>query len=87
MAKGPAHLEVRRKEIPEKTAREITEMLISKFIKKTSKENLLKFLYEKSAKTRRYTKPSKLEKDRRQKAKRIAKRNNLEEMGKEPEKK
>lgn len=69
---------------------ESTEMLIKKFLKECSKESLVQYLYEESADTRRFVKPSVKERLKRSKYKRNAKNHNLEvnqEIEKEVKKK
>ncbi len=75
--KSPTHLEVKAKVDPRKSKEQLNDDLIRKFLKKCSKENLLKFLFEKSADTRRFTDSSEIERMRRRRNKYRAQRDNL----------
>lgn len=79
MSKRPVYLEVK----PQKNQQpslELNEVLINKFLKACSKESLLQELYERSAYTKRFDKPSVLERQRQLRYKRNAQKANLEKM-------
>lgn len=77
MSKRPIHLETK---LPKglQPSLENNELLINKFLKACSKESLTQYLYEYSAYTKRYDKPSVLERRRQLKYKRNAQIANLE---------
>lgn len=72
-----AHLEVK---LPPhvKPTDETNDQLIKKFLKECSKESLLQFLAEKSAYTRRFSKKSDVEREKRLRYKRNARKSNEE---------
>jgi hypothetical protein len=75
-----AHLEVK---LPPhvKPTDETNDQLIKKFLKECSKESLLQFLAEKSAYTRRFSKKSDVEREKRLRYKRNARKSNEELNG------
>ena len=75
-----AHLEVK---LPPhvKPTDETNEQLIKKFLKECSKESLLQFLSEKCAYTRRFSKKSDIDREKRLRYKRNAKKYNEELNG------
>lgn len=77
MSKRPIHLETK---LPKglQPSLENNELLINRFLKTCSKESLTQYLYEYSAYTKRYDKPSVLERRRQLKYKRNAQIANLE---------
>lgn len=77
MSKRPIHLETK---LPKglQPSLENNELLINKFLKACSKESLTQYLYEYCSYTKRYDKPSVLERRRQLKYKRNAQIANLE---------
>ena len=77
MSKRPVNLETK---LPKglQPSLENNELLINRFLKACSKESLMQFLYEKSAYTKRFDKPSVLERQRAMQYKRSAQKANLE---------
>lgn len=63
---------------------ETTDMLIKKFLKACSKESIVQYMYENCSYTRRFTKKSVLERQKRLKYRRNAQKHN-EELISEPE--
>jgi lysyl-tRNA synthetase class II len=69
---------------------ETTEQLIKKFLRECSKESIVQYMYENSAWTRRFSKKSVVERQKRLKYKRTAKKNQQElnnETAESPKKK
>ena len=64
MSKRPAHLETKlpKGKLP---SLENNELIINRFLKACSKESLLQYLYENSVYTKRFDKPSVLERQRK----------------------
>jgi len=83
MSKRPINLETK---LPKglQPSLENNELLINRFLKACSKESLVQYLYDYSAYTRRFDKPSVLERQRQLKYKRNAKIANLQ-SSKDPE--
>ena len=79
MSKRPVYLETR---LPkgQQPSLENNEALINKFLKACSKESLLQYLYEYSAYTKRFDKPSVLERQRQLQYKRNARKANSEKL-------
>jgi len=77
MSKKPVYLEVKPQK-GQQPSLELNESLINKFLKACSKESLLQELYEKSAYTRRFDKPSVLERQRQLRYRRNAQKANLD---------
>lgn len=77
MSKRPINLETK---LPKnlQPSLENNELLINRFLKACSKESLVQYLYDYSAYTRRFDKPSVLERQRQLKYKRNAKIANLQ---------
>jgi hypothetical protein len=75
MSKRPVNLETR---LPKglQPSLENNELLINRFLKACSKESLTQYLYDYSAYTRRFDKPSVLERQRQLQYKRNAKKAN-----------
>ncbi len=79
MSKRPVRLETK---LPkgQQPSLENNESLINRFLKACSKESLMQYLYEYSVYTRRFDKPSVLERQRQLKYKRNARKANIEKM-------
>lgn len=75
MSKRAVHLEVKPHR-GQQPSLEMNEVLINKFLKLCSKESLLQTLYEKSSYTKRYDKPSVVERQKRLLYRRNAQRAN-----------
>lgn len=77
MSKRPINLETK---LPKglQPSLENNELLINKFLKSCSKESLVQYLYDYSSYTKRYDKPSVLERQRQLKYKRNSQIANLE---------
>ena len=74
----PGHLQVVASTDPSKSLAERNEEVIKRFLKKCTKDGLMKIIYEKSVYSRRYQKPSVRGKSLRTKYKYTAKRNAAE---------
>lgn len=79
MSKRPVNLETR---LPKglQPSLENNELLINRFLKACSKESLVQYLYDNSAYTKRFDKPSVLERQRNLQYKRNARKANLESL-------
>lgn len=77
MSKKAAHLEVKLPDYVRPTD-DTTNELIRKFLKLCSKESLVQYLYEKCSYTRRFTKKSVVERQKRMKYRRNAQKHNVE---------
>lgn len=79
MSKRPVRLETK---LPkgQQPSLENNEGLINRFLKACSKESLMQYLYEYSVYTRRFDKPSVLERRRKLEYKRNARKANAEKM-------
>lgn len=79
MSKRPVNLETR---LPKglQPSLENNELLINRFLKACSKESLVQYLYDNSAYTKRFDKPSVLERQRQLQYKRNARKANLESL-------
>lgn len=79
MSKRPVRLETKlpKGQVP---SLESNESLINRFLKACSKESLMQYLYENSVYTRRFDKPSVLERQRQLRYKRNARKANAEKL-------
>ncbi len=77
MSKRPVNLETR---LPKglQPSLENNELLINRFLKACSKESLTQYLYDNCSYTKRFDKPSVLERQRKQQYKRNAQKANLD---------
>jgi hypothetical protein len=77
MSKRPVNLETR---LPKglQPSLENNELIINRFLKACSKESLTQYLYDYCSYTKRFDKPSVLERQRKQQYKRNAQKANLE---------
>lgn len=79
MSKRPVNLETK---LPKglQPSLENNELIINRFLKACSKESLVQYLYDYSSYTKRFDKPSVLERQRQLKYKRTAQKANLDTL-------
>ncbi len=77
MSKRPVNLETRLQKGLQPSL-ENNELLINRFLKACSKESLTQYLYDNCSYTKRFDKPSVLERQRKQQYKRNAQKANLD---------